>query len=214
MDTWEKSIQNYPLKYQEVLAAFPNWDSITDFKHKRELWNYGPGLIKKMNIPKRYEKAEAEIKKFNPDDSLYLYGSLGTGKTYFIWAYIKRMIYELTKTHTGESFPIILFAETTNLLLELRNTFNNPKLNEFDVIQKYSTADYLFLDDLGVEKGTDYVFSAVYSIINYRYVNELPTIISSNLTFQELSEKFSDRIASRVSEMCRFIEFKGRDRRI
>lgn len=214
MEQWERSIKNYPDKYKQVIANFPTWNSITDERHKQELWNSGPALIRNMNIPKRYASADFKIRKFDLEASLYLHGSLGTGKTYYMWAYIKRLIFELAKTHRSESFPIILFAETTNLLLELRNTFNNPNANEFEVIQKYSMAEYLFLDDLGVEKGTDYVFSALYSIINYRYVNELPTIISSNLSLQELSEKFSDRIASRISEMCQFVDFKGEDRRI
>jgi DNA replication protein DnaC len=56
------------------------------------------------------------------------------------------------------------------------------------------------------------------TIINYRYTNNLPTIITTNLSFNSslydsFSSKFDERTESRIFEMCDILEVNGNDRR-
>ena len=107
-----------------------------------------------------------------------------------------------------------LFISVPELLLEIRDTFQSNEISEKAVIDKYSWVDVLILDDLGVEKTSDWVLQTLYTIMDRRYREELRTIITSNLDIEEIREKFDDRIASRIVGMCRICTLKGKDRRV
>ena len=70
------------------------------------------------------------------------------------------------------------------------------------------------MDDMGAEKTTDWSMSTLYVLIDKRYSEMMPTIITSNLTVAEVADKVGDRIASRIAGMCKVIELKGKDRRL
>ena len=72
----------------------------------------------------------------------------------------------------------------------------------------------LILDDMGAEKTSEWSIQTLYSIIDRRYRDEKQTLITSNLTLDEIAEKVGDRIASRIAGMCKVVEIKGKDRRI
>jgi DNA replication protein DnaC len=82
------------------------------------------------------------------------------------------------------------------------------------LIEKYAGKKCLILDDLGVEKTTEWSLQTLYTIIDRRYREEKQTLITSNLTLDEIAEKVGDRIASRIAGMCKVVEIKGRDRRL
>ena len=69
------------------------------------------------------------------------------------------------------------------------------------------------LDDLGKEKTSDWVNEILYSIINYRYENLLPMIITSNLTISQLSKKTGEATVSRLLEINKIIRFGSKDYR-
>ena len=82
------------------------------------------------------------------------------------------------------------------------------------IIQRYSEADCLVLDDLGAEKTTDWSFSVLYLIIDNRYNNYKKTIITSNFALNQLAGKLGDdRIPSRIRAMCSIVKMDGDDRR-
>lgn len=72
----------------------------------------------------------------------------------------------------------------------------------------------VILDDIGVEKNSEWVSTTLYTIINGRYENERPTILISNLNIKELADKVDDRIVSRITEMCIEKRIEGGDRRV
>jgi DNA replication protein DnaC len=69
------------------------------------------------------------------------------------------------------------------------------------LINKAETAPILILDDLGAEKISDWVREQLYIIINRRYENMLPTIVTTNCTTAELVERLGERTVSRLIEM-------------
>ncbi|MEA4895127.1 MAG: ATP-binding protein, partial [Oscillospiraceae bacterium] len=75
-------------------------------------------------------------------------------------------------------------------------------------------ADYklLIIDDLGAERESSYALEQVYNVLNERYKNGQPLIITTNLTLDEMKNPKNmgyQRIYDRVLELCVPIHFKG-----
>ena len=80
--------------------------------------------------------------------------------------------------------------------------------------RRYRDASILLLDDLGAErKPTEFTEEINFRLINWRYENHKPTLITSNLVPKEIAERLGDRVTSRLIEMCEPVVFKGPDRR-
>jgi len=80
-------------------------------------------------------------------------------------------------------------------------------------------ASLLILDDLGAENSTDWAREKIYEIIDSRYRDKKPIIITTNLKLEQLMEKLAggDRVYrtyDRIIEMCTPVEVKGKARRI
>lgn len=73
--------------------------------------------------------------------------------------------------------------------------------------------ELLILDDIHQEKGSDWVKEQLFITINHRYEQGLPTIITSNFPIEDLAERYTQQIASRLMETCKIVEFGGDDRR-
>ena len=181
---------------------------------------------KNSDIPESVHKAIG-------DGSAYLCGPAGTGKSYIAAAWMRSCL-ESYKAETyivkddayGDAFKVEefnkhkylpIFISVPDLLLDIRDTFknsNNGDDSEKSIIDSLTTERPLILDDIGAEKTSDWSLQTLYTIIDRRYRNEYRTIITSNLTPQELGYKLGDRIASRIAGMCKVIELKGKDRRL
>jgi DNA replication protein DnaC len=105
-----------------------------------------------------------------------------------------------------------LFITMTDLLEQIRRAYNNPTIE--DPVAQFMSVKHLYIDDIGVEKVTEWVVQTVDRLINHRYNWMLRTSISSNFTPQELAERFEARIASRIVGMCSLVAVEGRDRRL
>lgn len=74
----------------------------------------------------------------------------------------------------------------------------------------------IVLDDLGAERSTEYMNEIVYNIIDARYRANLPMIITSNLSGEDLKHPkdiAEQRVFNRVLERCFPLEVNGPDRR-
>ncbi len=139
----------------------------------------------------------------NLKKGIYLQGEVGRGKTMLAAA--------IFNNYLGQGR--LKFTVVDDLIRKIKEAFN--KSTEFN-IESYMEADLLILDDLGAEKTTEFVEGELYNIINYRYNNKLPTIITSNINWNDLESKYpmnGKRIASRISEMCGSFNLNGIDYR-
>jgi len=160
-----------------------------------------------QNIPQSKEEME----------SLFITGGFGTGKTYKAVGILKKFIQNLPCSHFIEPFiDIPIFITVPELLLKIRGCFSHNGQSESEelILEKYWNTPLLILDDLGAEKTTEWVLQSLYIIINKRLSEERQTIITSNLSLDELREKIGDRIASRVAGMCKIVKLTGKDRRL
>ncbi len=74
-----------------------------------------------------------------------------------------------------------------------------------DYLKNFRTCDLLILDDFGMERRTDYAKEQIFGIIDGRYLAKKPTIITTNLSLQELKDPCDiteKRIFDRILEMC------------
>lgn len=139
-----------------------------------------------------------------PSGFLYIHGTTGTGKTHLLCAIKKRYNEIGVKSH-------LFFS--SDIFLEIRNSFNSKDgITEDDIIKK-CTSGIAFFDDFGAQKNSEFSIETWYNIINTRYMEGLPTIFTSNNTLKEISVLMSDRIASRIASGEVF-ELKGADRRL
>jgi len=168
------------------------------------------------------EKTWSQVSGFLKEDSIFLHGSPGIGKTHIAAALMREKILGDNEAHYTypdksvrvymPSYPVMITIP--DLLLEIRECFNGGQESESSIIERYSAKKCLILDDMGVEKTSEWSIQTLYSIIDRRYREEKQTLITSNLTLDEIAEKVGDRIASRIAGMCKVVEVRGKDRRI
>lgn len=118
-------------------------------------------------------------------------GNYGCGKTHLAAAILNTMI------NSGVSGMFVVVPE---LLNKMRDSFDDESSTR-EIEEQAKTVDVLVLDDLGAEKPSDWVREQLYILINYRYENELPTIVTTNCNGSELRDKLGARILSRIVEM-------------
>lgn len=145
-----------------------------------------------------------------PSKSLLFMGNTGLGKTHLSLA----IAGEVIAKGCG-----VIYGSAQNLLAKLeKEKFTSPYQNQDSDNQSYLSlvleCDLLILDDLGTEFLSQFVTSMIYNIINTRLLEGKPTIISTNLSFPEISKRYTDRLASRLFGGYTQFEFVGRDIRI
>lgn len=137
--------------------------------------------------------------------NLLFVGGTGLGKT-FLSACIAR-----TVTERGYS---VAYESSGHLFSMLEQAKFGGDEESRRSARYFSQCDLLILDDLGTEFHTAYTDAALYSIVNTRMLSDKPTIISTNLTLQELEKTYSERFASRVAGYYAKLEFLGSDVRV
>jgi len=131
-----------------------------------------------------------ELWRGDGDESMCcITGPAGTGKTHMAVATVLRWI---AARGYGARFLVV-----PEWLQEIKGGFHDGRSNE--LLYRARTAKLLVMDDLGAELATDWVQDTVYSVINHRYNELLPTVVTTNLNLSELSSKYHDRLASRLA---------------
>ena len=180
-----------------------------------------------ITIPSRFENSDftlipPEIKAkfediFKTKKGIYLYGEVGTGKTYILYAICKELYKRKNEFEKEKKFYSNYNCSvwnTTNLLREIKNEFDNKRSGLDSLGDCMDYEGILMLDDVGSEKLTDWVKETFYLLINSRYEKNLLTIITGNFSLQDLADRIGDRTASRIVEMCDVVELLGKDRRM
>lgn len=134
-----------------------------------------PGRLKNFQIAKQYADNFAAHRA--KGEGLYIEGTNGTGKTHLAAAIALQLI--------GEGIPVIC-KTSSDLLQDIRKSFDSENVREHEILGIYKKADLLIIDDLGKEQCTDWGMSILYSILNDRYEDMKPTIITTNYNTEGL----------------------------
>jgi DNA replication protein DnaC len=116
---------------------------------------------------------------------------VGTGKTALA------MIVSKAAIDAGRTVAIY---SCPRLLSLIRESIDSGGVLAF--LDRLAAVDLLHVDDLGAEHRTEWVLEQLYTIINSRYEEERSTVVTSNLTPEELGEQLGERIVSRLEGMC------------
>lgn len=161
---------------------------------------------------------------------LIFLGKGGCGKTHFcaaISSYLwearaeksEKEVYELEEIKNEKG--TVLDRKKTEKIIGYRIDLHHPEIEYYNVVDIYNLfkeqysqnksdaaikehiqkLEFLIIDDLGASANTAWQVQVMYEIIDYRYSNCLPTIITSNLSFEEIEKTFHQRIRSRLEDV-------------
>ena len=144
---------------------------------------------------------------FENDIGLLLFGPVGTGKTFFAGCIANALL--------DQCVPVLMtnFSKIINTLSGMYSDDKNA------YIESLNSYDLLIIDDLGIERSTEYVLEQIYSVIDARYRSRKPMIITTNLGLNDMKNTASTdiryaRIYDRILEICQPIPFTGKNYRL
>lgn len=164
--------------------------------------------LRRAGIPRRYWQA-TPVGGWRR--GAYLVGGVGVGKTH--------RAAQMALGAMGEG-ATVRFMAGGEFLRRLRDSFDGDG-TEGGIIGSLSTCDLLVLDDLGKEKPTEWAVSMLYQLVDARYNEDRPIVVTSQYERDQLLERFAmgdpdtaEAIVSRLFEMCPRTRIEGRDRRL
>ncbi|AST93031.1 hypothetical protein BC6307_18090 [Sutcliffiella cohnii] len=139
-----------------------------------------------------YQNFES-IKK-NRNNSIALLGQPGSGKTHLLMAISNNFI---QKKHV----PVLYFPFVEGFG-DLKDDFDALE----EKLEKMKKVNVLFIDDLfkparGKPRATDWQIEQMYAVLNYRYLNHMPILVSSELSVDELCD-IDEALGTRIYQMC------------
>lgn len=134
---------------------------------------------------------------------IILYGSVGTGKSFLAACVVNELVSK------GYACQMTTFSRLTNQIGALWD-------GKQEFIDRLTQLSLIAIDDLGVERDTEYMNENVTTIVDALYTAKVPMIITSNYTPKQMTEEMDirrKRIFDRILERCHPIEVTGESRR-
>ena len=152
------------------------------------------------------DKARAYVENwkeaYKSNIGLLLFGDVGTGKSFFAGCIANALL---------DQDVLVLMTNFPTILNRLTGMFSEDRA---DFIASFDEYDLLIIDDLGVERSTEYAMEQMFFVIDSRYRSRRPMIITTNLKLGELKnppDLAHARIYDRILERCAPILFDGKN---
>ena len=133
---------------------------------------------------------------------LLLEGAYGCGKTHLAAA--------IANDAVNRGVPT-LFITVPDLLDSLRFAYNDPETTFEQRFEEIRNASLLILDDFGTQNATAWAQEKLFQILNYRYINKLPTVITTNLILDEIESRIRSRLQD--EEFVKYVKISAPDYR-
>lgn len=162
-------------------------------------------LTPRANMQRIVADAKRFVEEFDTTSrSLLIYGNTGVGKTFLSNCIAKALI---------DTAHHVVYM-TAHALFEAfgAHRFDHSELSEDSSLYQYIFhCDLLIVDDLGTELSNTFTNSMLYTCINERLLSRKATVISTNLSIEQLRERYSDRIFSRITGNYTLCKLLGKD---
>jgi len=148
------------------------------------------------------------VKNFDKDyRNLFFYGTVGTGKSFLSCCVAKELI--------DQGHLVLYFSASQLFDILSKSTFEKDSMEASSGISDdVSNCSLLIIDDLGTELTNSFVASQLFSCLNIRHLRKKATIITTNLSLEELRDRYSDRIFSRITCNSVICKLTGTDIRM
>lgn len=141
-------------------------------------------------LKKSKEFASGFDSKTENRGNILIYGETGMGKTFLTNCIAKELL------DNGHS---VLYLSANELFEKVLGGFVMKEQKELEDLYRFVyNSELLIIDDLGTELTNNFVLSQLFELINRREISGLSTLISTNLTVSQLSERYGERIMSRI----------------
>ena len=194
--TWQGGVNALNLKWQNAGLPEVELVSHSELKALRIL------ILGKIHSCVDYCKNYQDFKE-SRHNSILLLGQVGCGKTHLALASANALLdYQKIR---------VVYMPYREMITRLKQNITDED-SYTRTIDTFKTAPMLVIDDLLKGKTTESDINILFEIVNYRYVCNLPVIVTSEKTTGELLD-FDSAIGSRLVEMAegRIIEFKGNE---
>ena len=143
-----------------------------------------------LTVVAGYAKDTAKLKLGR---GMIITGTVGVGKTHLAASIIN----EIIKPDNSVNAIYVTFSD---MIRHIRSAWRDRSVDEQSLINKYSSASMLIIDEIGVQYGSDSEMVQMFEVMNKRYGEMLPTVLISNLPIEELTKLLGDRIVDRLRE--------------
>ncbi|MBP3197425.1 MAG: ATP-binding protein [Butyrivibrio sp.] len=180
----------------KMLAKSANFKLLSDKYYKGEDLKRFHGAVR---------TSEDFINNFNSDyQNLFIYGTVGTGKSFLSICVANEI---LKKGHS-----VIYFSSSALFEMLSEYAFDIKAKQELRAFyDDLYNCELLVIDDLGTERFNSFVASELFSCINERDNRKKSTIITTNLSLENLQSIYSERIFSRVTSNFKLLKLSGQD---
>jgi len=167
------------------LFSISNLDNLQHltFENFQPRGRVGLGPWQADSLERAYNQAQQFSQK--AEGWLLLQGGFGCGKTHLAAA--------IANFTVGVGVPT-LFITVPDLLDALRFTYDNPESTFEQRFEEIRTAPLLIMDDFGTQNATAWAQEKLFQIINYRYINRLPLVVTTNLLLDQIEGRIRSRL--------------------
>ncbi len=193
-------------KCQEIDIAKRQWKNagINPEKSKQtfgnfETWNDSSKVARETAIT--YYKNFGDIRD-SRRNSIMLCGQVGSGKTHLSIALALNFIQKGIR---------VVYMPYRDVITELKQNMLDEEFYKKQ-LSKYQEAEIMLIDDLFKGKINESDINIMFEIINYRYLNYLPIIVSTEFTLDRMLN-FDEAVGSRIYEMCKdyTVQIEGKE---
>lgn len=169
-----------------------------------QLENFDDATKTAKNLQPLYKKMKEWCNVNSAKNLIYFAGPTGVGKTHLLRCMANEFII---------NGKVVNIVTSLNMSIDFK-TFS--KTSDETLLKKYLTPDVLFIDDLGTEPiFKNVTVEYLYLIINERKMRNKRTVITSNLELDEISDRYDERLYSRIGDQKTsiYLILQGSDRR-